>query len=257
MDAAREGAPAAGLAGPPPRPPIRGACTSTSSSSRSSAASASCVWFVLYEWLNKLIWDGNFVDRQRLDVPRHLSAVLPARRAAGEVRQGAEQPRRLHPRQPHRRRQPPALEGPAGDHRHVAGLAVLRRRARPRGRHRQHRQQDRRPLLRPLPDPRRQAAEARLRQRRVGLQRPAREPRLRRGARHRGGGDQAAGPLDTAGQPHRRRHRLRRLPPASRDGLRELPSPAAGAELQPLGCRAHGAAGPCWAWRWRSSPARS
>ena len=169
--------------------------------------------------------------RSRLDVPRHLPAVLAARRAAGEVRQGAEQPRRLHPRQPHRRHQPPEVEGPAGDRRHLPGLAVLRRRARPGGRHRQHRQQDRRPVLRPLPDPRRQAAEARLRQRGVGLQRPAGEPGLRRGARHRSRGDQAAGPLHAAGRPHRRRRRLRHLPAAARDGLRELPAPAAGAEL--------------------------
>ena len=148
--------------------------------------------------------------RSRLDVPGHLPAVLAARRAAGEVRQGAEQPRRLHPRQPHRRRQPPEVEGPAGHRGHLAGLTVLRRRARPGGRHRQHRQQDRRPLLRPLPHPRRQAAEARLRQRRLRLQRPAGEPRLRRRARHGGGGDQTAGALHLAGRPHRRRRRLRR-----------------------------------------------
>ena len=197
-------APAAGPPAPPaprrPSTPIRGASTSTSSSSRSSAASASSPGSSLYEWLNKLIWDGELRHRPRLDVPRHLPAVLAARRPAGEVRQGAEQPRRLHPRQPDRRRQPPEVEGPAGHRRHLAGLAVLRRRARPRGRHRQHRQQDRGPVLRPLPHPGRQAAEARLRQRGVGLQRPAREPGLRRRARHRGGGDQAAGPLHAAGR---------------------------------------------------------
>ena len=181
--------------------------------------------------------------RQRLDVPRHLPAVLAARRTAGEVRQGAQQPRRLHPRQPDRRRRPPEVEGPAGHRRHVAGLAVLRRRARPRGRHRQHRQQDRGAVLRPLPDPGRPTAEARLRQRGVGLQRPAGEPRVRRRARHGGRGDQEAGPLDPPGQPHRRRRRLRRLPAAARDRLRELPAPPAGAGLHRLGRLPHGAAG--------------
>ena len=30
------------------------------------------LWFVLFEWLDKLIWDGNYAHQSRLDVPRHL-----------------------------------------------------------------------------------------------------------------------------------------------------------------------------------------
>ena len=121
--------------------------------------------------------------RARLDVPGHLPAVLPARRPARQVRARAEQPRRLDARQPHRRRHAPQVEGPARDGRHLAGLAVLRRRPRPGGRDRQHRQQGRGSLLRPAAHPGGPAAEAGVRQRGVGLQRPAREPDLRGGAR--------------------------------------------------------------------------
>ena len=44
-----------------PPPPTPGACTSTSSSSSVIGGFGVLLWFVLYEWLNKLIWDSSFV----------------------------------------------------------------------------------------------------------------------------------------------------------------------------------------------------
>ena len=144
-----------------------------------------------------------------MDVPADLPAVLAARRPARQVREGAQQSRRFDLGQPDRRRHAPQVEGPAGDGRPIAGLPVLRRRARPGRSHRQHRHQDRRHVLRPVQDPGGPATQARLRQRGLGVQRPAGEPRVRRRAGHGGGGVQGAGPLHAARRPHRRRRRLR------------------------------------------------
>ena len=46
-------------------------------------------WFVLYEALNKLIWENGYVTGHAWMFPVDLPPVLPGRRPAGQVRQGA------------------------------------------------------------------------------------------------------------------------------------------------------------------------
>ena len=199
-------------------------------------------WFVVYEGLNKLIWDNELRHRPRLDVPGHLPAVLPARRPAREVRQGPEQPRRLHPRQPHGRREPPEVEGPAGDRGHVAGLAVLWRRARPRGRHRQHRQQDRRHVLRPLQDPADRRPKLVFASVASGYNGLLENPVFAAVLGTEVAETKQQGLSHPARRPHRRRRRLRRVPAAARGRVRQLPAPAAG-QASACGRGPHGAAG--------------
>ena len=200
-------------------------------------------WFAAYEVLNRLVWDNSFVTENAWTFP---VVCIPFSLIVGLLVKYARAPSNLDDS---------LLDSLTGDVTHlrwkdlpatvatsIASLlsgAVLG----PEGAIGNIAEQGRRAVLRPVPGARGPAPQARLRQRLVGLQRPAREPCLRRRARHGDRRDQAARACDLAGQPHRRRRGVRRVPARAERWVCELPPPAPGAELRRLGRDHHGAAG--------------
>ena len=226
-----------------PPPPIRGACTCHVIVVSLIGGFGVLLWFVLYEWLNKLIWDGSFVTDNAWMFP---VICLPFSLLVGLLVKYAKAPSNLdgsildsltgdvsHLRW----RDLPAtvatslaslfsgaVLGPEGAIGNIASkIAALYC-----------------DLFRVPADRRPKLVFASVASGYNGLlENPVFAAVLGTGGR----GDQEAGPLDPPGQPHRRRRRLRRLPAAARDRVRELPAPPAGAGLHHLGRLPHGAAG--------------